>query len=547
SPASVVLRSGQSFSLSDVRQSPYGQRLRDLGMQAGALVPLLARERVIGMLLVAYRETHDFDRIETALLESVARQLAVALDNARLHEQERRQRQIAEVLREAASLLGNIPQDLALETLLGLLRDIMDYDRASVLLEAEPGSLRIAAYQGFSGGTDAEDIDAVRIEINAYGYLKRLFDERTPLVVSDTHADVMWQPGAYSYGSWIGAPLIVHDHVTGCMRLAHHERGRFSEDDLRIAAAFAAQVAIAAENTRLFETEQRRRVQAELMQQATHALVSSPDLESALEAALRNLAQMLPFDQAQIGLLDENSQTWFFRAGLPPVTAASARFPIPVQTFPSIQQVIETRRPLLVADAREEAGWVPRRVGLQETRSWIGVPLVVREQLIGILNIDSFRPHAFSENSVHIAQVFANQIAAALENYRLFTEASRQNRALSALNTVLAASNEALIHEDLPAALLNRLLEALSLTQGTIHQYDRFAHELRLRAAAGLPEEVVSQLQRVPVLTTLATAALPPVTAGQVYTFFSAPLFSHGVEIGLLSIRCRMGCLPSLI
>ena len=80
-------------------------------------------------------------------------------------------------------------------------------------------------------------------------------------------------------------------------------------------------------------------------------------------------------------------------------------------------------------------------------------------------------------------------------------------------------------------------MEALGLTQGTIHQVDNFAHELRLRAAAGLPEEVVSQLQRVPVLTTLAAAALPPVTAGQVYTFFSAPLFSHGVEIGLLSIR----------
>ena len=129
----------------------------------------------------------------------------------------------------------------------------------------------------------------------------------------------------------------------------------------------------------------------------------------------------------------------------PPVTAAAARFPIPIQTFPSIQKVIETRRPLLVADSRDEPAWGARRFGIQETRSWIGVPLVVREQLIGILNIDSFRPHTFNEHSVHIAQVFANQIAAALENFRLFTEASRQNRELSALNTVLAASNEALI------------------------------------------------------------------------------------------------------
>ena len=104
---------------------------------------------------------------------------------------------------------------------------------------------------------------------------------------------------------------------------------------------------------------------------------------------------------------------------------------------------------------------------------------------------------------------------------------------------MLAASNEALVHEDLSLVLLQRVLDALGLAEGAIHHYDSFAHELRLRASAGLPEALDEALACVPVKTNLAQVVLPE--ADDHRETFSAPLISHGVEIGLLSIFRQAG------
>jgi GAF domain-containing protein len=539
SPTTYALRTRQSLFIS-VDDPIYRESLKEIGVQAGAFVPLMAHERVTGILMVAHAVDHRFSPIEQTLLESIARQLAVAIDNARLHEQERRQRQIAEVLLKTASTLGRMPRDEALRVMLDLLGEIIAYDRATVMLVTKPGTLRVGAYAGFADEPD-DDVQQKHIEIESFAYLKRLFDTRTPQLVSDTTTDAGWTPGGqHPPGSWVGAPLVVHDQVLGCLSISHNQPGRFDQDDLRTVSAFAAQAAVTAQSALLFETEQRRRVQAELMQQATYDLVTSPDLESALTGALHNLAKVLSFDRANIGLISEDHQSWVYRAGLPQVARRVSSTPIPIADYPSIQKVIEHKQPVMILDTRQSTIWLPGRFSPQEVRCWLGVPLVARERVIGILNIDSFEPYSFTEEEhVQITRVFANQIAAALENFRLFSEASRQNRALSALNTVLAASNEALVHEDLSLVLLQRVLDALGLAEGAIHHYDSFAKELRLRASAGLPEALDKALARVPVETSLAEVVLPEADGSR--ETFSAPLISHGVEIGLLSIFQQAG------
>ena len=211
---------------------------------------------------------------------------------------------------------------------------------------------------------------------------------------------------------------------------------------------------------------------------------------------------------------------------------------IPIPFYPLIDQLVRTRRPLMVRRTHEHAQWRVHTRGKAKAEgaspaSWIGAPLIVRDQVIGLLNVDSFTPDAFTDDDFQIVQVFANHIASSVENFRLLEEASRQNRALRALNNVLAASNEALVHENLLSASLDRVLETLDLPGGTIHQRDTVSQELRLRAAAGLPPDVISQLDHLP-----PQPALPPITlpGGQRHQFFSVPLVARGSEIGLLSI-----------
>ncbi|HML22040.1 MAG TPA: GAF domain-containing protein [Aggregatilinea sp.] len=511
----------------------FSAHLRKFNMRSGITVPLVTRSRVIGVLQLGSEQAHNFDQVEVAMLSSVARQIAVAIDNARLHSQERHQRQVAEALREVASILSSMKLDEALQAMLQRLSTILDFDRSTVLLLAEPGRLRIRAYHGFTPSSDDKPLSDVRIEIARYPYMLQMFTQRAPQLVSDTVSDAQWIHTGYHHGSWIGVPLIIHDQVLGCLSIAHTHPGHFTDADLQIATAFAGQTVIAVENAQLFENEQQRRLQAEMLQHASYDLVSSADLDSALSLALNTLNEMLDFDQAHIGLLSDDNRQWTLRAIYPPATPLPAETTVSLSVYPLSQRIFETKRGILVTDTRQNRWWRTGQFSYQEVRCWIGAPLVVRDSVIGFLHIDSYEPHKFTTDSFQLVQTFANQVAAAIENFRLLEEASRQNRALSALNTILAASNEVLTQNNLVVVSLERVLETLNISGGTIHHRDTATNELRLLAASGLSDEIRARLACVP-----DAAALPSIRLadGQTITFYSVPLVSHGTGIGLLSV-----------
>lgn len=528
-----VLHIRKAIFIPDAQNTLFQNYMLKYGIAAGAIIPLVARDRVIGMLYLAYLGVHTFETLEMTLLESVARQLAVAVENARLINRERQQRQIAEALREVASVLSTKSLDEALEVLLAQLIAILPFDRASVLLAAEPGLLRVGAQIGFTDVTKLKPLAEVRVEIAQFPYLQKIFSDHTSQLVPDTTIDPHWKDGDFVYHSWMGVPLKTRDRVLGCLSIAHDSPGQFTQADLEIATAFAAQVVVAVENTQLFQTEQRRRVQAEILQEASYSLVTAASLPDALDLSLKHLARVLTFGRAHIALIAPDGATWHSPTSYPPANPFPPDYVVPVSRYPLFQEICETRRPVLITDTREDKRWRPAEFSPHEIRCWIGAPLVVGDRVIGLLNIDHYEPNAFGADEFQICQVFANQIGAAVQNFRLQAETRHQNRALNAINTILTTSNEALTRHDLLNVSLERVLDALGLHGGAIHQRDNNAQKLRLRVSSGLPPAVIDHLRETPLARQLPTIALPN---GEAYTFFSVPLISHGDEIGMLSI-----------
>ncbi len=273
----------------------------------------------------------------------------------------------------------------------------------------------------------------------------------------------------------------------------------------------------------------QQRQQAERLQEATYAVVTSADLDSALRAGLAHLAGTITFDRAHVGLLEAGDQ-WRFRAVYPPSEPIPLNHSVPITHYPLVLRAVETRRPVFIAETRAESLWRAGRFTSREIRSWIGVPLVVRDSVIGLLALDSFTPGSFSEEQVRIAHTYSNQLAAAIENSRLLEEAQRRNRALSALNIVLAASNQALTGENLLETVLIELLRALDLPAGALHQHLPEQDEFRLRAAHGLPAALVAQLKLIDGPQAICTVA------SEGWDFCSVPLVARGVENGLLTL-----------
>lgn len=370
-PETVIITPGDQTADAD--------QLAMYGVRGGVFVPLITTGAPLGVLVAAGGDETLFSPLEITLLESIARQMAVAIENARLHAQEREQRRVADVLRQVVGTLSSPSLDQALDRILALLHEVVDYQSATVLIKAEPGTLRLGAYAGLTDVAPAQ-LSQTRVIIADFHYLGRLFEERAPQLVADTTTDPHWTPRAYDASSWMGAPLIGHDDLLGCLSISHHTAGHFTPDDLQTATTFAAQVSIVIENAHL----------------------------------------------------------------------------------------------------------------LRETR--------------------------------------------------------RQNRALSALNTVLAASNEALTHENMLSVMLARVLETLELPAGLIHQYRAAAQELHLRAAHGLPDAALDAYRILPVTLSLPDHGAPQVALmpqdlpgatlpdGETIIFTSVPLVAHGVGIGLLSI-----------
>jgi len=531
---SEALRTRAPIIVPDAEEhTPYSEPLRDAGMKAGAAVPLVARDRLIGVLYVGSRAGSTFDPLTLTLIESVARQLAVAIENARLHAEERSQRHLAETLREVAGVLSTDDINHMLQQMLTLLRRVLRFDYATVLLNAEPGFLQVRAHTGFVDVDDGEPMPDARVEIARYPNLQKLFSERRPQLVTDTTRPEEWIADDYPRGSWIGVPLITRDQVLGCISISHDEPGHFSEDDLGVAMAFASQAVVAAENHRLIAGEHGRRVQAEMLLKTSHDLIMSANLEQAMATALDHLQAVIAFDRAHIALLEADGKAWTPRVSLPQPSTLPDNPTLQLSDFPIVEKMVESKQPRLIPETREHPAWRPGAFSPREIRSWIGVPLIVRDHVIGLLNADSFEPHRFSPDQFQIVQVFANQIASAIEIFRLLEAASRQNRAMQALNTILSASNEALTQENLMGVLLIRILEVLNLKAGAIHRRDPYQGDLVLEAATGLPPEALKQVQRIPIAESLPPMALPH-DFGMEIT--SVPLISHGAEIGLLSL-----------
>ncbi len=444
-----------------------------------------------------------------------------------------------ETLSVLASLLTTHTLHDTLQALLAQLHKIVPYDRASVLLETAPGVLGVYAFEGFldPGPQSLDNWRKQSVHIDDYVYLQRIFQSNTPQLVRNTNADPLWKSDGRSYGSWMGVPLSFRGHVLGCLSIVHHRPHFFTETHLELSLAFADQAAIAVENVRLLESEQERRRHAEFLSHASYALTTSSDLSNALQTSLEHLSQVLEFHRAYIGLVDMERGVWLSPVNYPCNSTPSFSPNLELEDRPLLKETLLHQRAMLLRDTRQEPRWITSP-GTPETRSWIGVPLVVRNRVIGALGVHSLRPNGFSQEEFQMVRVFANQIAAVLDNFRLLDESTRQNQVLTALNTILAASNEALsARDDVLRVSLMRVLETLGLAGGIIHQYVSTERYLRLRVAEGLSTEAVELLSHVPV-DDVETLHLPPLVlpSDDTLTFLSVPLLSHGATVGLLSV-----------
>jgi sigma-B regulation protein RsbU (phosphoserine phosphatase) len=226
-------------------------------------IPLIVKNRVIGVIDIEAREKGYFTEEHKRLLTLIASRMAVGIENARLHTRITRQARTLLLLNEIARELTSILNlDELLKRIAELLRRLIDYQMFSILLLDQTGEkLQHRFSQRFEERLHLKhDIPLGR---GVVGYAAQA---KEAVLVPDVSKNPRYIAVNPETRSELAVPLIYQEKVIGVLDLEHMRRGYFTEDHKRTLITLAAQLAIAIENARLYEeiARQETRLEREL-------------------------------------------------------------------------------------------------------------------------------------------------------------------------------------------------------------------------------------------------------------------------------------------
>jgi PAS domain S-box-containing protein len=434
-------------------------------------VPILIGERVLGVMAAqSFTTTHVYDERDRDLLTAIASQTAIALQNAYLFEETQRRVQELGTLFDASQHLSSalLQAEEIAEIVVRQFVEVMNVPEASLSLVDEEGMMHVLADFYTENGDSLTMDGADSFRLANYPTTTRVMETLQPLVIhaSDIDAD----PAEMAYMEEHGAltlviiPLAAKGQAIGVIELEIFDEERhFTQDQLNLAVTLANQSAVALDNAHLFEETQRRATQFAAAAEVARDATSILDVDQLLDETVHLISDQFKFYHAGVFLLDEGHGGAEEYAVLCAASSEGGRrmlergHKLPVGRVGIVGNVAATGQPRIALDVGEDA-WHFVNPDLPNTRSEMGLPLKVRERVIGVLDVQSTQVAAFSDEDVAVLQTLADQLAGAIVNARLFQEVRTEATRRALINEVQEAAAKSLD----PDELLHRAGEVIS-------------------------------------------------------------------------------------
>jgi len=478
-----VILTGEPVIVEDSLNDPWrkgeqAQVLRVIdaeGIRSFMHLPIQINSEIFGVFNINFTRPHAFGSHEQRLFLALAQRAALAVENARLLDAERRQRQEATLLAEMAKLIsGTLDLDEVLQLTAKYAVDVFDVHCCSILLfDEKRGTLRPATQIGFSDPTAATICDA---EFSPSESMRQtVFEALQPLIVEDATSNPHLSPREpFDLQSVLVVPIEVGGRRLGAMQLGTQrpKRHQFTTDEGELALAMANHAAVAIENARLFKAERRRAEQFRVISEVGRRITSTLVVEELLDQMARLIQKIFHYDLVSFGLIE--GDTVLFEVGVGPVWNTNQSLRLRVGQEGIGGWVAQTGEPLLVPDVRNE----PRYYSIPQaaaTRSELCVPLKTKDAVIGVLDVQSHQLYAFDEIDLAVLQSLADQTAVAIESARLFRDATRQVRELRALADASRIISSMLDQDKLLQALYEQITRIAPTDFYAIALYDEYA------------------------------------------------------------------------
>ncbi|MEW6402121.1 MAG: Cache 3/Cache 2 fusion domain-containing protein [Chloroflexota bacterium] len=274
------------------------------------------------------------------------------------------------------------------------------------------------------------------------GLVGRAAEINKAVLVPDTSQDPAWLPNPLlpETKSEVAIPISVGDEVLGVLDVQHNVTDGLGQEDVDALQAIASQVAVGMQNIEAAETVVKRA--AELQ-----TVASITSITSTIQNADEMLNTVVHLTQRQFGLYHAHVFTFNEKSGNLEIVACGWKqgeehtgthgtTAIPLTQEQSlVARAGRTRQAVVVNDVHSEPGWLPNPM-LPDTASELAVPMIVGDQLLGVLDVQSDRLNAFTQEDANIQTTLASAVASALQNARSVAEVRQRAERETAINLI---------------------------------------------------------------------------------------------------------------
>jgi two-component system, NtrC family, sensor kinase len=411
---------------------------RPVGQRTTFSVPLLRRNEAIGSLTLRRTEVRPFSAKQIELAAAFADQAVVAIDNARLLTELRESLEQQTATSEILGVISTSPGELepVFEAMLA---------NATRLCEARFGILTLYDGEVFrTVATHNVPLEFAELRKRApflpTGTHARLVATKEVVHLADAREDPRYLardpvvvPAVELGGvrTLIVVPMLKDNELIGAMSTYRQEVRPFTDKQIDLVRNFAKQAVIAIENTRLLRELRESLEQQTATSEVLSVISSSPgELQPVFEKTLENAAKVCNAEFGTMLLQEHGAFRHVALHNMPPqFVELIGRDPIVHSPRDGVLgRILQTKQPVNVADLREEGPYLrgveAARVlaDAGRVRSYIGVPLLKEDELIGAFGIYRQEVRPFTNKQIELVENFAKQAVIAIENARLLSE-----------------------------------------------------------------------------------------------------------------------------
>lgn len=291
--------------------------------------------------------------------------------------------------------------------------------------------------------------------------------------------------------SLVCAPLLIKGEAIGCLNIYYRTpRLTFSDEDS--VNFFTRIAALAIEHTRLLSESEEKTRTLTVLEEIGLLLASSLDQDNILKVFLSAAVSVTRSDAGALVLIDEPTMkvtcAYEYEKGseLPRQYASTSRL-----TMGLSGEIVRTRRPVMVSNLADYGDASPVAAG-KGRAAVVGIPLLAKGQITGVLYVDSLSPRVYTKNEIDFLVMLCGQASVALENTRLYNDSIREAREMALLYEVSRSFISTLDFSQLLTNILKRLVEVMGYLNMAVFLVDEEKQELRVCSYINYAEEVLN-------------------------------------------------------